>query len=162
MQAAAPIVNEVCSDDTLLYNITEALSHSYTIFQVFLHYVNPQKLDLFMHTPRSQQQSMQREIVLDEFKNVCMIDKWLRDIPRSKPQPKSGKRAALSRWMRGVKQRPPRTHSRYLRVPPNGVVEVGDVKRRAGGRENRAIDDPDAAALRGKKGTKIYFNYELI
>ena len=109
MQAAAPIVLEVCSDDTLLHNMTEALSHSYTLFEVFMHYVNPKKLETFTQTVLPDELSIQREMVLDEFKNVCLIDKWLRDIPRSKPQPKPGKRAALSRWMRGVKQRPPRT-----------------------------------------------------
>ena len=108
MQAAAPIVNEVCSDDTLLHNMTEALSHSYTLFQVFMHYINPQKLGTFDHNPRAQQQSLQRELVLDEFKNVCLIDKWLRDVPRRVPHPKSGIRAAISRRLRGVKQPPPR------------------------------------------------------
>lgn len=109
MQAAAPIVNEVCSDDTLLHNMTEALSHSYTLFEQFMHYVNPKKLETFTQTVLPDELSIQREMVLDEFKNVCMIDKWLRDIPRRRPQPKSGIRAAISRRLRGVKQPPART-----------------------------------------------------
>ena len=108
MQAAAPIVNEVCSDDTLLHNMTEALSHSYTLFEQFMHYANPKKLETFTQTVLPDELSIQREMVLDEFKNVCMIDKWLRDIPRRRPQPKPGIRAAISRRLRGVKQPRPR------------------------------------------------------
>ena len=108
MQAAAPIVNEVCSDDTLLHNMTEALSHSYTLFHVFMHYINSKKLLAFNDAAQWKKQSLQREMILDEFKNVCVIDKWLRDIPRSRPQPKSGFRAAISRRLRGVKPARPR------------------------------------------------------
>ena len=100
---AVPIVDEVCSTHTpMLHNITESIIHSDDLYRVFMHYLNPKKLmSVGMLTP-----SRRREIVLQEFKRVCLIDKWLRGEPRSKPQPKPGKRAAISRWWRVDRTKP--------------------------------------------------------
>jgi len=135
---AVPIVAEVCNDDAILYNITESIINSNDLYRVFIHYVNPKKLaKLGMMTP-----SGRREIVLHEFNKVCLIDKWLRGIPRSKPQPKPGKRAALSRWLRGLNK--PRTppaavHEASGALPSSPVTSLSTISlsTKSGGKKTR-------------------------
>jgi len=94
MQAALPIISPICSNHTELFNITETIINSWTLYEIFLHYVKPSK--------KNVNANRRREVVLREFKTLCFIDKWLRGERGVPIRPKPGKRAALSRWLRGV------------------------------------------------------------
>jgi len=68
MLSAYPIVHEICHTDSELYNITEAIINSNRLYGVFIHYVRPSK--------RGLNKKLRREIVLREFQNICLLDKW--------------------------------------------------------------------------------------